>query len=46
MAKVVEKYPICEKCKQERKPIKLAGRMKRTCDCGVFEVDGKQIISY
>ena len=50
MAKEIQKYPVCKDCGQERKPILFAGgrkkTMKRACNCGVFDIDGKLIYSY
>ena len=46
MSKDKSIYPICNTCKTERKPVKFNGKMKRICDCGVFEKDGTIIIDY
>lgn len=50
MSKKVQKYPICNVCNEERKPVQLSGGRKKTmaraCLCGAFTTEGKQIISY
>jgi hypothetical protein len=47
MAKEKQVYPICETCTKERRPVMLAGgrrkTMARTCDCGIFTIEGKKI---
>jgi hypothetical protein len=42
VAKVVHTYKICETCKEERKPVRLAPKstMARICKCGIFNKNG------
>jgi hypothetical protein len=41
-----ETFKKCDKCNQLIKPIKYEHKIKWSCDCGVFDKEGKLIYKW